>query len=77
MLIGIAKENLIVRLHDFDLVAAQAAGLATPMDFTGKPLRNFAYLPASSWKTDEALLDWINKSATFVREQMLTKAAKP
>lgn len=76
MLVGIAKQNLVVRLHDADLESALRDGQAIPMDFTGKPLRNFAYLPEASWQTDEAMLDWINKSAAFVREKMLAKPTK-
>ncbi len=77
MLVGIAKENLVVRLHDEDLKAALEDGSATPMDFTGKPLRNFAYLPAKSWQSDDAMRAWIEKSAKFVREKMLAKPTKP
>lgn len=73
MLIGIEKERLVVRLDDADYARESEAGRALPMDFTGRPLRNFAYLAESSYAEDSDLLVWGELSAKFVREHMLSK----
>ena len=70
MLVGIGKGRIMVRLDSEELGAALADGNATPMDFTGKPLRNFAYLTESAAASDGDLLRWIEKSADFVRLRM-------
>ena len=76
MLIGIDKTRPVVRLGDEDYAVASDAGRALPMDLTGKPLRNFAYLAPGTWSTDDELLDWMSKSADFVRKHMLGKPTK-
>jgi hypothetical protein len=76
MLVGIDKTRLVVRLGDADYRSESEAGRALPMDLTGRPLRNFAYLAPGSWDTDADLLAWASKSAAFVREHMLTKPTK-
>lgn len=73
MLIGIDKSRLVVRLTTEDYEEQNAKGRALPMDLTGRPLRNFAYLVDDAWQTDEELLDWIDKSTKYVREFMLGK----
>lgn len=73
MLVGVGKGRIMLRLDDDALGAALADGNATPMDFTGKPLRNFAYLDESAIASDGDLLRWIEKSADFVRLQMQTE----
>jgi TfoX/Sxy family transcriptional regulator of competence genes len=69
MLAGTGKDRLMVRLSDDDLRQTLESGAADPMDFTGKPLRNFAYIREGHYESDEALLEWISKSADFVRRQ--------
>lgn len=73
MLAGVAKTRIMVRIGDADLESALASGEALPMDFTGRPLRNFAYLDDAACAQDEALRAWLNKSLDFVREHMLSK----
>lgn len=75
MLIGIDKKRLVVRLTTEDYEEQSALGRAFPMDLTGRPLLNFAYLADDAWQTDEELFDWIDKSAKYVREFMLSKPA--
>jgi TfoX/Sxy family transcriptional regulator of competence genes len=76
MLIGVERERVVVRLHDADLESALEQKRAEPMDFTGKPLRNFAYLPDHAYASDEALTEWIEKSRRFVREKMMGQGGR-
>ena len=66
MLIGIDKSRFIIRINDEAYERELRAGRIAPMDLTGRPLRNFAFL-----LTADPLLDWIEISASFVREEML------
>lgn len=69
MLTGVGKGRIMVRMASEALEDALAEGFADPMDFTGKPLANFAYLTEKASGTDEGLLEWIEKSEAFVRSQ--------
>lgn len=67
MLIGVGKSRLMIRMADEDLERALEDGVAEPMDFTGKPLRNFAYIREEHYATDDQILDLIAASSRFVR----------
>lgn len=71
MLGGLEKSRLIIRLDDAQYAAAIAENRVTPMDLTGKPLRNYAFVNEGEWSTADALHDWFLLAAQFVREHML------
>lgn len=73
MLVGVGKGQIMVRMETDDLERALEEGFATPMDFTGKPLRNFAYLTEAAMAADEDLFHWIERSAAFVRKHMTSE----
>lgn len=76
MLLGIDNDRMMVRLNDEDFARENGVGRALPMDFTGRPLRNFAFLRPGSYDTDEEVLLWAKMSAEFVREHMLNEPTK-
>ena len=76
MVVGIERSRVIVRLSDADFGAASDSGEAVPMDFTGRPLKNFAYLAGNAGDTEGDLLKWISRSAAFVRSQMTGPASR-
>lgn len=76
MLVGVDKGRLVVRLDDDDYSREFAAGRALPMDFTGRPLRNFAFVGTELPEEDSEILEWATMSAKFVRAHMLGKPAK-
>lgn len=69
MFVGLTgNDHIMVRLSTEDYARELAAGNVAPMDFSGRPLKNFAYL------TNEDELDgWIARSAEFVRASMFDK----
>lgn len=73
MLVGVVRTHVVVRLGSAQRDAALNANRVLPMDFTGKPLANFAYLAPGECETTEALLFWANESLQFVRENMLAR----
>ena len=58
MLVGTAKNRLMVRfdpaLHD-EVLARPGAG---PMDFTGKPMRGYVFVQPAALKNDTMLSAW-------------------
>jgi hypothetical protein len=70
MLVGVVKTQVVVRLGSARLEAALDSHRVQPMDFTGKPLANFAYLAPGECESDEKLLFWAAESLSFVRENM-------
>lgn len=76
MLIGIDKDRLVVRLCDDDLARELEVGRVLPMDLTGRPLRNFAFVQSGSFEEDLDLLVWARLSVRFVREHMLGKPTR-
>jgi TfoX/Sxy family transcriptional regulator of competence genes len=75
MLMGVGKGEVMLRLHTQEYEKALEKGLVSPMDFTGKPLANFAYLAPSEYASQDQLLEWVQKSLSFVRETMLARPA--
>lgn len=73
MLVGIDKSRLVIRISTDRYEQELLAGRIAPMDLTGRPLRNFAFLAKTSWDTDAELSAWIEHSAQYVRENMLGK----
>lgn len=76
MLMGIDNVRMMVRLSDEDFARESEAERAMPMDFTGRPLRNFAFLRPGSYESDEKVLEWAKMSSDFVRKHMLNKPPK-
>lgn len=76
MLMGIDRDRLVVRLSDEEFARESKTGRALPMDLTGRPLRNFAFLREGTFDSDSDVLMWADLSAEFVREHMLSKPTK-
>lgn len=77
MMVGVGKGEIMVRASDEVLTEGLGNGRLKPMDFTGKPLRNFAYVAAADSLSEQELALWIESSADFVRSQPAKKAKKP
>ncbi|MEO6006035.1 MAG: TfoX/Sxy family protein [Opitutus sp.] len=65
MLVGTAKNRLMVRFdparHD-DVLARPGAG---PMDFTGKPMRGYVFVKPVALKNDAVLAAWLDLALDF------------
>ncbi|MFO0554087.1 MAG: TfoX/Sxy family protein [Polyangiaceae bacterium] len=67
MAIGVNKSDLLVRVRDEDGDAALAAPHARPMDFTGRPMKNFVFVAPAGFHTDKALDAWLARALAFAR----------
>ena len=74
MLGGVAGRELVVRLADDELEQALDLPYVRHMDFTGKPMKNFAYIRPDDLESDSEIDAWILRSLAFVRAQPQTKS---
>ncbi|MEZ5077815.1 MAG: TfoX/Sxy family protein [Solirubrobacterales bacterium] len=63
MAVGVAGEDLMVRLDPTDAERALAEPHVRPMDFTGRPLKGFVYVEPPAIECDEDLADWVDAAA--------------
>src|SRR5437667_10889577 len=76
MLAGVAGSLLVFRIDDAELDEALALPYARPMDFTGRPMKNFVYIDPSGFVSDGEFLPWLKKSLRYVRSQQAAAATK-
>jgi hypothetical protein len=67
MCCGVADVDLMVRLSPEDADAALTERHVRPMDFTGRPMRGFAYVGPGVTDDDVALAAWVERCAAFCR----------
>ena len=65
MCCGVAKDNLVVRIHPQEYEQAITEPYARPMDLTGRPLRGFVYVGPAGYRTDEDLERWLGRAVGF------------
>jgi TfoX/Sxy family transcriptional regulator of competence genes len=75
MCVGVIKENLVLRLGGEEADVALKDPNVRPMDFTGRPMKNFLYVSPKGTKTEKSLRKWIDKGLAYV-ETLPPKAPK-
>ncbi len=58
---GVIKDDLIVRIDPNDYEAALAKAHTRPFDFTGRPMKGWAFIAPPGYQSDEALEDWVDR----------------
>jgi hypothetical protein len=71
MCCGIVGSELVVRIAADEFAAAMRRRHVRPMDFTGKPMRGFAYVSGAGLRTTAALRGWIRHGERFVQKTRL------
>ena len=66
MCCGIVKEDLMVRVIPERLEEALSHPHGRPMDFTGKPLKNFVFVEPEGYKRKSDLEYWLAMGIEFV-----------
>jgi len=77
MCCGVIGTKLVVRVVPDEFAVAVRRKHVRPMDFTGKPLKGFVYVPAAGLRTGSALLAWIKRGERFVRLASAESARRP
>jgi TfoX/Sxy family transcriptional regulator of competence genes len=65
MCCGVAGERLVVRVGPDRYEQALARPGASPMDFTGKPLKGFVYVTSDACAATEDLQAWVEEAKQF------------
>jgi TfoX/Sxy family transcriptional regulator of competence genes len=66
MFVGVANDDLMVRVGPDAYTAALARTHVRPMDFTGRPLTGYVYVNTDGTRTDAKVSEWVQKALTFV-----------
>jgi TfoX/Sxy family transcriptional regulator of competence genes len=77
MCCGVLQDRLMVRCDpkSYDRFVAEPG--ASPMDFTGRPMRGFLFVSGAGVAAAPALRRWIGRALEFVERQPAKPAAKP
>jgi hypothetical protein len=65
MSVGVDKDRLMVRVGPDRYEEALTRPHARPMDFTGRPMKGFVYVPPEGLQTDTALQEWVQMGVDF------------
>lgn len=73
MACGVSGADLMVRVAPDGYDRALSRAHARPMDFTGRPLKNFLFVGPEGVRTSASLRKWVDESVAFAT----SLAAKP
>jgi TfoX/Sxy family transcriptional regulator of competence genes len=66
MCVGVNEDRLMVRVGPDGYDEALAQTHAQPMDFTGRPMRGFVYVPPEGYAAEDDLEAWVQRGLDFV-----------
>ncbi len=67
---------LMVRIGPEQYESALAEKHVNPMDFTGRPMKEYVYVEPAGFKTEKSLIKWIDKAIAFVKTLPAKKPKK-
>jgi TfoX/Sxy family transcriptional regulator of competence genes len=67
MCCGVIEDRLVVRVGPGAYDELLREPHVRPMDFTGRPLAGFVYVDREGFASQDALLQWIDRSLCFAR----------
>jgi len=67
MFVGILGDSLMARVGPEHYAGALRHKHVREMDFTGKPMKGYAYVAPEGLESDAALQDWVGRCTGFVR----------
>ena len=70
MSVGILKSELCVRYLEDKYPDLLNEPNVRPMDFTGKPMKEMAYISQDSFQNDEDLMKWIDMGIEHARSKL-------
>ena len=66
MCCGVIGQDLVARLGEDGADAALDEPHTRPMDFTGRPMKGYAFVAPAGTVSDDALRDWVARTLAFV-----------
>ncbi len=77
MSIGIVKEDVMLRVMDYQFEKVLQLPHTRPMDFTGKRMHGFLYISPEGFIKDQDLKTWVDKGIEFgLKGELKTKKKK-
>lgn len=67
MACGVNKQDLVLRLNEADFETAMKQSNVRIFNMTGKPMKGWVLVSSDGYKSDKALLDWIEKGISFAK----------
>jgi TfoX/Sxy family transcriptional regulator of competence genes len=65
MACGVLKDDLVIRVNPDSALKYLREPHARPMDFTGRPMKNFLYVSMDACKTPSGLKKWVGRSVEY------------
>ncbi len=65
MACGVLKDDLVLRVDPAMAAAYLKEPHARPMDFTGRPMKNFLYVSMRACKSAAGLRKWVGRSVDY------------
>ena len=65
MACGVLKDDLVLRVDPDKAAAYLKDPHARPMDFTGRPMKNFLYISSKGCATAAGLKKWVGRSVDY------------
>ena len=70
MTVGIMKDELIVRVVEEKMDEVLRMDEVRPMDFTKKPMKEFIYVSAEGFRTEQQLHQWIELGIEHAKRKL-------
>jgi len=70
MTVGPVKDDLMVRVISEKMEAVLLQNFVRPMDFTGKPMKEFIFVSPEGFKTEEQLQSWIELGLEHAKSKL-------
>lgn len=70
MCVGIIKDDLCVRIISSKIEAELKQEYVRPMDFTGKALKEFAYVSEGAFESEAALNHWVELGIEHAKSKL-------
>ena len=70
MTVGVVKDDLMVRVLSDKMDSVLKMENTRPMDFTGKPMKEFIFVSPDGFWTEEQLLQWIELGLEHAKSKL-------
>lgn len=70
MTVGPVKNDLMVRVIDSKMESVLQQEFVRPMDFTGKPMKEFIFVSPEGFKTEEQLQQWMELGLEHAKSKL-------
>lgn len=70
MTVGVVKDELMVRVIGEKMEHVLSQKFVRPMDFTGKPMKEFVFVSSNGFATEEQMHQWIELGLEHAKSKL-------